>query len=76
MGTDEKIVFDTLYAKHKKVALSKKEMALETGVSISTLDRLRKDGLGCSYIKQNKGDVFYPLLELTKYYTQAVIKTA
>ena len=76
MGNEEKVVFDTLYAKHKKVALSKKEMSLETGLSISTLDRLRKNGLGCSYIKQNKGDVFYPLLELAKYYCNSVIKTA
>ena len=76
MKTDEKMVFDTLYAKHKKVALSKKEMSLETGQSISTLDRLRKNGLGCSYIKQNKGDVFYPLIELAKYYCRSTIKTA
>ncbi len=75
MGNDEKIVFDTLYAKHKKVAISKKEMSQETGLSISTLDRLRKNGIGCSYIKQNKGDVFYPLIELAKYYCQATIKT-
>lgn len=76
MNNEEKVVFNTLYSKHQKIALSKKEMSLESGVSISTLDRLRKDGLGCGYIKQNKGDVFYPLIELAKYYTQAVIKTA
>lgn len=75
MSQEEKIVFDTLYAKHKKVAISKKEMSRETGVSISTLDRLRKNGLGCGYIKQDKGDVFYPLIELAKYYCQSVIKT-
>jgi hypothetical protein len=76
MNHEEKIIFDTLYAKHKKVAISKKEMSLETGQSISTLDRLRRQGLGCGYIKQGKGDIFYPLLELAKYYTQAIIKTA
>jgi hypothetical protein len=75
MSQEEKIVFDTLYAKHKKVAISKKEMSRETGLSISTLDRLRKNGLGCGYIKQDKGDVFYPLIELAKYYCQSVIKT-
>lgn len=76
MSNDEKMVYETLYTKHQKIALSKKEMSLETGVSISTLDRLRKNGLGCGYIKHNQGDVFYPLLELAKYYTHAVIKTA
>jgi len=72
MSSDERLLFETLYAKHKKVALSKKEMSLETGVSISTLDRLRKNGLGCAYIKKGQGDIFYPLTELAKYYTQVI----
>lgn len=72
MSSDEKVLFDTLYGKYKKVALCKKEMALETGLSISTLDRLRKNGLGCAYIKKCNGDVFYPLTELAKYYTNVV----
>ena len=76
MSPEQKTIFDTLYAKYNKIALSKKEMALETGLSISTLDRLRKAGLGCSYIKQGKGDIFYPLLECAKYYCESIIKTA
>lgn len=76
MDTQEKIIFDTLYAKHNKIALSKKEMSLESGQSISTLDRLRKQGLGCAYIKHGNGDIFYPLTELAKYYSNSIIKTA
>jgi len=76
MSSDEKMIFETLYNKYKKMALSKKEMANETGQSISTLDRLRRNGLGCSYIKQGQGDIFYPLSELAKYYSQSTIKTA
>jgi hypothetical protein len=76
MNSDERVVFETLYAKHKKIALCKKEMASETGLSISTLDRLRKNGLGCGYIKMDKGDVFYPLIELAKFYCSSVIQTA
>ncbi len=72
MSSDEKVLFDTLYGKYKKVALCKKEMSLETGISISTLDRLRKQGLGCAYIKKGNGDIFYPLTELAKYYTNVV----
>lgn len=74
MSSEEKILFEILYAKYKKVALSKKEMSRESGISISTLDRLRKQGLGCSYIKKGSGDIFYPLTELAKYYTN-VVKT-
>ncbi len=69
MSSEEKIVFEILYKKHNKMALSKKEMSQESGLSISTLDRLRKNGLGCSYIKKAQGDIFYPLNELAKYYT-------
>ena len=72
MSNEETITFDALYAKHKKIAISKKEMSRETGLSISTLDRLRKAGLGCGYIQQGQGDVSYPLLELAKYYTQTI----
>lgn len=75
MNPEAKIIFETLYAKYKKMALSKKEMARETGQSISTLDRLRKQGLGCSYIQQGQGDIFYPLSELAKYYSDRTIKT-
>ena len=72
MNNEEKITFEVLYAKHKKIAISKKEMALESGLSVSTLDRLRKSGLGCGFIQQGQGDVSYPLLELAKYYTQTI----
>ena len=72
MSSDERVLFEVLYAKHNKVALSKKEMSQETGVSISTLDRLRKNGIGCAYIKKGNGDIFYPLTELAKYYTQVI----
>jgi hypothetical protein len=75
MNSEEKIIFETLYKKYKKIALSKKEMSRETGQSASTLDRLRKQGLGCAYIKQGRGDIFYPLSELAKYYCQSTIKT-
>ena len=72
MTSDERVLFETLYSKYKKIAISKKEMSLETGQSISTLDRLRKSGIGCAYIKKGNGDIFYPLTELAKYYTQVV----
>lgn len=76
MNNEEKIVFDALYSKHQKVAISKKEMSLECGLSISTLDRLRRNSLGCGFVREKQGDIFYPLSEVAKYYCQAVIKTA
>lgn len=75
MTSDEQVLFQALYEKHKKIALCKKEMSSETGQSISTLDRLRKSGLGCGYIKEDRGDVYYPLTELAKYYCNRVVQT-
>lgn len=72
MSHEEKVIFETLYSKYKKMALSKKEMSRETGMSISTLDRLRRAGYGCAYIQQGIGDVSYPLIELAKYYTHTI----
>lgn len=72
MNYEEKLTFEALYAKYKKIAISKKEMSRESGVSVSTLDRLRRAGLGCGYIQQGQGDVSYPLLELAKYYTRTI----
>ena len=70
MSNDAKVIFEVLYAKYKKIAISKKEMSQESGLSVSTLDRKKKNGLGCSYIKKGQGDIFYPLTELAKYYCQ------
>ncbi|WP_428738683.1 hypothetical protein [Sulfurimonas sp.] len=72
MSSEEKVIFDTLYTKYKKMAISKKEMSRETGMSISTLDRLRRAGHGCSYIQQGVGDVSYPLIELAKYFANTI----
>lgn len=72
MSSEEKVTFEALYAKYKKIAISKKEMSRETGLSISTLDRLRKTGQGCGYLQVGSGDVSYPLLELAKYYTSTI----
>ena len=72
MSSEAKVIFEALYAKYKKVAISKKEMSRETGLSISTLDRLRRAGKGCGYIQQGQGDVSYPLVELAKYYTKTI----
>ena len=63
-----------LYSKYNKIAIGKKEMALESGQSCSTLDRLRKEGFGCQYIKEDNGNISYPLTEVASYYTQ-VTKT-
>ena len=70
MSAEATIIFNALYGKYNKIVIGKKEMAQETGSSCSTLDRLRKDGLGCQYIKEDNGNISYPLTEVANYYTQ------
>ena len=73
MTAEEKIVFETLYKKYNKLALSKCEYARECGLSMSTLDRLRGQGLGCGYKKERRGDILYPLTEIAKYYSRVTL---
>ena len=49
MTTDEKMIFELLYKKHKKLLLSKKECAFEINRSCSSLDRDRKSSVGMQF---------------------------
>ncbi len=75
MSSDEKIIFDSLYSKYKKLLLSKKECSRELNKSIATLDRERRNAVGVQYIKEGQGDVFYPLTEIARYIVGKQIKT-
>ncbi len=75
MTIDEKLIFDTLYNKYKKLLLSKKECALEINRSCSSLDRDRKSAVGLQYIKEQNGNVYYSLIEIAKYIFSSQIKT-
>lgn len=67
MSSDEKIIFDSLYSKYNKLLLSKKECSRELNKSTATLDRERSMALGVQYIKEGRGNVFYPLTEIARY---------
>jgi len=75
MTTDEKMMFEVLYNKYKKLLLSKKECAFEINRSCSSLDRDRKSSVGMQYIKENNGNVYYPLTEIVKFVFNSQTKT-
>ena len=75
MTTDEKMIFEVLYTKYKKLLLSKKECAFEINRSCSSLDRDRKQAIGLQYIKENNGNVYYPLTEIVRFIFSSQIKT-
>ncbi|MCT7471012.1 helix-turn-helix domain-containing protein [Aliarcobacter cryaerophilus] len=51
--------------RHKKLLLNKKETSQELGISISTLDRLRKSG----YLREKRigGGIFFTLDEIVNF---------
>lgn len=75
MNPEEKAVFEVLYHKYKKLLLSKKECAFEINRSCSSLDRDRKSGLGIQYIKEDNGNIYYPLTEIVKFTFSSQSKT-
>jgi len=75
MSNDEKMMFEVLYNKYKKLLLSKKECSYEINRSCSSLDRDRKNSIGMQYIKEKNGNVYYPLTEIVKYIFNSQRKT-
>ena len=75
MSGEEKLMFDVLYSKYKKLLLSKKECAFEVNRSCSSLDRDRKNAIGMQYIKERNGNVYYPITEIVKFIFSSQIKT-
>lgn len=75
MTTDEKMIFEMLYNKYKKLLLSKKECAFEINRSCSSLDRDRKNSIGMQYIKEENGNVYYPITEIVKFIFASQKKT-
>lgn len=73
-------LYELLHKQFEKTMLSKKEAALATGLSCSSLDRMRKSGIGPEYKKMpgknNCGNVYYPLHGLVKFLIDGNIKTA
>ncbi len=60
MESIEKIYFEMIFQKYKTLRLNKSQMSEVCNQSESTLDRIRRDGMGCEYSKES-GMIFYPL---------------
>ncbi len=61
------------------IALNQKQTAETIGVSSSTLESWRREGLGPSYIKVNtgkRGRVLYPKTSIAEWLANHAIKTA
>lgn len=62
-----------------KQGFSPKEASVYTGLSIATLSRLRRDGVGARYLKVGDGKnsrIVYPIRELDKWLNDNLKMTA
>lgn len=73
-------VADKLYRKYRKVMLTRLETAHELGISVQTLDRLKKVALGPKYTKNGKenrnGAVRYSIEAVAEYIISHEVITA
>ena len=73
-------VTEKLYRKYRKVMLTRLETAHELGISVQTLDRLKKVALGPKYTKNGKenrnGAVRYSIEAVAEYIITHEVMTA
>ena len=73
-------VTEKLYRKYRKVMLTRLETAHELGISVQTLDRLKKMALGPKYTKNGKdncnGAVRYSIEAVAEYIISHEVMTA
>lgn len=60
--------YDVLFEKFGKTLLSKREVSEVTGISISGLDRLRREGKGIEYKQINpNGTVYFSIVAIVDF---------
>jgi hypothetical protein len=66
MENNDKMYFEMIFSKYNTLRLNKIQMSEVCNQSESTLDRLRREGMGCEYSKES-GMVFYPIHEVVNH---------
>jgi hypothetical protein len=66
MDDAKKMYVEMLFKEYKTLRLNKTQMAEVSHQSESTLDRIRRNGMGCSYSKES-GMVLYPLDKVVEH---------
>jgi len=79
METQTKLIFDDLKSKYKRMAIGKKEITQELGVSVSTIDLNIQKGIGIPNYRKlgtaRNAKVVFNLVDVANFLTQT-IKTA
>jgi len=79
MNSKAELIYQDLKSRYKKASLSKTELAHELGVSISTLDKYKKDGIGLPNYRRlgnaKNAKIIFNIIDVADYLSQT-IKTA
>lgn len=71
MNEIETVYFKMLFDKYNTMRLNKSQMSEVCNQSESTLDRVRRDGMGCEYSKES-GMIYYPLDKVVFHLTKTM----
>ncbi|WP_319577452.1 hypothetical protein [uncultured Desulfobacter sp.] len=66
MDNTKKMYFEMIFNKFGTMRLNKKQMGEICNQSESTLDRIRRDRMGCEFSKES-GMIFYPLDKVVEH---------
>jgi len=76
MNSQAQLILEDLRTRYKKATLSKTEMANELGISASTLDKYRREGIGLpNYKKLGKtknAKVIFNIVEVAEFLAQTI----
>jgi len=70
------LIYNSLYEKYKKLALSKSELAQELGMGLSTVSKLMAEGMGLPNYKKvgtsKNSRVIFPLIDVAEFLSDTV----
>lgn len=79
---EKKQFIELLVGLYSTIILSRKQAAEALNISTATLDRMKENGVGPAYTKQdtgslsNNGKVFYPVIAIADYLVNSQMKCA
>jgi transcriptional regulator with XRE-family HTH domain len=76
MNPQAQLIYQDLKTRYKKASLSKSELAVELGVSISTIDKYKKDGIGLPNYKKlgnaKNAKIIFNIIDVANFLSQTI----
>ena len=76
MNPQAQLIYQDLKTRYKKASRSKSELAVELGVSISTIDKYKKDGIGLPNYKKlgnaKNAKIIFNIIDVANFLSQTI----